>query len=354
MVESVGGGTCVASYGDDAGEYRALRQTVGVVDLSSRGRLVLLGVDRQKLLNGQVTNNIKDLESGQGCYAALVNAKAKMISDLTVFALENELLLDLEPGRAPVVRDRLEQYIIAEDVQIVDAAPYYGLLGVEGPRGREVLERVGLGGAMPSVELGIGKVATESFGEVYVANHPRIGTVGFDLFVPNDRLEALAAVLEEALTACRGRWVGLRSLEVARVEAGIPRFGVDMNESNLPPEAGISERAISYTKGCYIGQEVIARIRTYGQVAKALRGLKLRGDVAALPAAGARLFFGEKEAGYVTSAVVSPAMGGPIALGYVRKECHAPGTVLSVGSASGPTQAEIVPLPFVSREWAGG
>ncbi|MCC7377256.1 MAG: aminomethyltransferase family protein [Verrucomicrobiales bacterium] len=353
--EASGGGEWVSSYGDVAAEYRALRRSVGIVDLSSRGRLVLLGSDRQKLLNGQVTNNIKDLATGHGCYAVLVNSKAKMVSDLTVFALESELLLDLEPGRSEGVRERLDKYIIGEDVQIADAAPFYGLLALEGPRAADVLKHLGLGldGGIPSDVLGIGKQSTSEFGEVYLANHPRIGTVGYDLYVPNDRMASMASALKEAAERVQGRWIGGRALELARVEAGIPRFGVDMNETHLPPEAGIADRAISYTKGCYIGQEVIARIRTYGQVAKSLRGLKLRGCGAGLPESGARLYQGEKEVGQLTSVVESPAVGGPIALGYVRKECHGPGTVLAVGTPAGPAQAEIVPLPFVDRQWAG-
>jgi folate-binding protein YgfZ len=353
VFDESGSGERVASYGDEPGEYRALRRSVGVVDLSSRGRLVLLGADRQKLLNGQVTNNIKDLATGQGCYAALVNAKAKMISDVTVFALESELLLDLEPGRTVTVRERLEQFIIGEDVQVADAAPFYGLLALEGPRAAEMLRHLGLGEVLPAENLGIGKQSTPAWGEVYVANHARIGTVGYDVFVPNDGLEAAASAFRDAAVVVEGKWVGERALELARIEAGIPRFGVDMNESNLPPEAGIADRAISYTKGCYIGQEVIARIRTYGQVAKSLRGMKLRGGGEALPATGTRLYHGDKEVGHLTSVADSPAVGGPIALGYVRKECHGPGTVLAVGTSAGPTQAEIVPLPFVDRQWAG-
>ncbi|MBL9137973.1 MAG: aminomethyltransferase family protein [Verrucomicrobiales bacterium] len=352
--EATGSGEWVLTYGDVAGEYRALRRSVGIVDLSARGRLVMLGADRQKLLNGQVTNNIKDLATGQGCYAVLVNAKAKMISDLTVYALESELLLDVEPGRAAVVRERLEQFIIGEDVQVIDAAPYYALLALEGPRAADVLRQLGLGGSIPAATLGIGKQATAEWGEVYVANHPRIGTTGYDLYVPNDKVAILAESLADAAALIQGRWVGGHALELARVEAGIPRFGVDMNESNLPPEAGIADRAISYTKGCYSGQEVIARIRTYGQVAKSLRGMKLSGGGGeALPALGARLYRGEKEVGHLTSVADSPTVGGPIALGYVRKECHGPGTVLTVGTAAGPWQAEIVPLPFVDRQWAG-
>jgi folate-binding protein YgfZ len=133
-----------------------------------------------------------------------------------------------------------------------------------------------------------------------------------------------------------------------RIEAGIPRFGVDMDENNLPPEAGLDSRAISYTKGCYIGQEVIARIRTYGQVAKALRGLRLPDGLKNLPTKGDKLFLGEKEVGYITSAIASPTFNTNIALGYVRREANRIGTELILRTKDGDTAAKIVDLPFRS------
>ena len=143
-----------------------------------------------------------------------------------------------------------------------------------------------------------------------------------------------------------GRPCGWQALEIARIEAGIPRFGADMDETNLAPEAGIEERAISYSKGCYIGQEVIARIRTYGQVAKSLRGLLLSDDLAELPKKGDKLFHGDKEAGFITSAVASPTFRRNIALGYVRREWNEPGTELRLRAAERDSPATIVPLPF--------
>ena len=143
-----------------------------------------------------------------------------------------------------------------------------------------------------------------------------------------------------------GRACGWQALETARIEAGIPRFGVDMDETNLPPEAGIETRAISYTKGCYIGQEVIARIRTYGQVAKELRGLRLADNSKALPVRGDKLFKDGKDVGYVTSAVASPTFKANIALGYVRRECNQPGQTLDLGSAGGLSKVEVVTVPF--------
>jgi folate-binding protein YgfZ len=161
--------------------------------------------------------------------------------------------------------------------------------------------------------------------------------------VPVAALGVVADKLILSATQSGGRACGWKAFDAARIEAGVPRFGVDMDETNLPPEAGLEAKAVSYSKGCYIGQEVIARIRTYGQVAKALRGLRLSGG---LPARGDKLVKDSKEVGYITSALHSPKFDAPIALGYVRKECNQIGTALTVRSAAGEIAATIVTLPF--------
>ena len=220
---SVNGVEFVANYGDASAEHRALHEGAGVIDLSGRGRLVLLGADRQKLLNGQVTNNIKDLPVGKGCYAALVNAKAKMVADLNIFALASELLLDLEPGLAGPVAERLEKFIVADDVQIVDAAPHYGLLSVQGRHAVRTFEQLGLFPSLPTEPLAHVALHHPDYGELYLMNHPRLGHRGFDLFVP---LAALATVADRLIATARdfgGRPCGFEAFEIARMEAGIPR-----------------------------------------------------------------------------------------------------------------------------------
>jgi folate-binding protein YgfZ len=342
----IDGAERVSDYGDVLTEHAALRASAGVIDLSFRSRLCLTGADRQRFLHGQVTNNVKDLKPGQGCYAALVTAKARMVSDLNLYCLPEELLLDFEPGLSGAVVQRFEKYIIADDVQVVDAAPHYGLLSVQGPKAGEAVNQLGLGLKLADAPLHFTSVTDATLGEIYCMNHSRLGTAGFDLFVP---VAALAAVADKLVAAakkiggCAGGW---QALEMARIEAGIPRFGVDMDEHTLAPEAGIDERAISYEKGCYIGQEIIARIRTYGQVAKSLRGLLLPDELPELPKHGDKLFHDGKECGFVTSALASPAFHRNIALGYVRRECNEPGTELRFREAERDYPARIVPLPF--------
>jgi folate-binding protein YgfZ len=341
----VNGMEAVEHYGDWLAEHAALRGSAGVIDLSFRSRLVLTGEDRVRLLNGQVTNNVKDLAVGSGCYAALVTNKGKMQSDLNIFALSGELLLDFEPGLSAAIAERFDKFIVADDVQVIDAAPHYGLLSVQGPQSWAVIEKLELGLARPEKEFQSQSVKNEMLGELYCMNHARLGSSGFDLFVPT---AALGAVMDKLVAAARtvgGRVVGWQAWETARIEAGIPRFSAEMDETNLAPEAGIEARAISYTKGCYIGQEVIARIRTYGQVAKALRGLRFDSD--ANPAKGDKLFLGEKEVGYVCSSVRSPELNSVIGMGYVRREYNSVGTKLLVKRGEETIVAEIVPMPFV-------
>lgn len=346
---SVNGAEVVNHYGDARAEHAALTEAAGVLDLSFRSRLCLTGADRQKFLHGQVTNDVQGLQVGQGCYAALVNAKGRMESDLNIYRLPDELLLDFEPGFAESVARRLDTYIIADDVQVVDVAPHYGLLSVQGPKAGAVVEQLGWDAGLPAGLMTFLSTRDKNLGEIYVVNYPRTGSDGFDLFVPTP---ALAAVLDRLVAAAKsvaGRACGWQALETARLEAGIPRYGADMDATNLPPEAGLEDRAISYTKGCYIGQEVIARIRTYGQVARALCGLRLTEETLAFPARGDKLFKDDKEVGYLTSAAQSPTCGATIALGYVRREANQIGTELDLRTATGEYRATIVTLPFTRR-----
>jgi folate-binding protein YgfZ len=336
----------VSHYCDPLTECAALRNTAGVLDLSFRGRFCLTGADRVRFLHGQVTNDVKSLSPGEGCYAALVTAKGKMQSDLNIYCLPDELLLDLEPGLGQAVAQRLEKYIIADDVQVVDAVPHYGLLSVQGPKADLVIRSLDLGMELPAKPMNFTRANDPTLGEIYLMNQPRIGTSGFDLFVPTAALSAVADKSIAAVNQVGGRACGWQALETARIEAGIPRFGADMDETNIPLEAGLENHAVSFTKGCYIGQEVIARIRTYGQVAKALRGLRLADDLKMLPAKGDKLFHGEKEVGYITSAVASPMYQATIALGYVRREHNQIGTELLLRLADVESCVQIVELPF--------
>jgi len=363
------GAEMVNDYGDWLAEYAALRQSAGVLDLSFRSRICLTGADRVRFLHGQVTNDVKRLRVGEGCYAAITTNKGKMESDLNIFCLADELLLDFEPGLTRKISQRLEKFIVADEVQVVDVAADYGLLSVQGPKAEEVVSMIGLIGrdALPRVQADqqvgptILKISDATLGEIYLVNHPRLASFplpakrgegenmlsGFELFIPHSSLGAMADKLIAAAKQIGGRACGWQAFDTARIESGIPRFGADMDETNLPLECGIENSAISYKKGCYIGQEVINRIHSFGHVAKELRGLRLTDDLESLPQRRDKLFYQGKEVGYITSAVKSPDYGN-IALGYVRREANQIGTGLILKTVTGERTVKIVSLPFVS------
>ncbi|HEX7861941.1 MAG TPA: glycine cleavage T C-terminal barrel domain-containing protein [Verrucomicrobiae bacterium] len=321
------GAEAVTSYGSSKSEYNALASEAALIDLSFRSRICLVGSDREKFLHGQVTNDVQRLKVGEGTYAALVTHKGKLETDLFIYKLQDELLLDFEPGLTQKITDRLSKYIIAEDVQIIDVAPHYTLLSVQGPRAAEVLSP--FFPELPTKALTWTKT-TYPNGDLYLMSNGRFGPPGFDLFVPTADTNSVAEKLASSIKPA-----GLNACEIARIENGIPRFGIDMDESNLAPEA-LRENAISYAKGCYIGQEVIARIRTYGQVAKALRLIRLPDEPQHLPTKAEKLFHNAKEVGFITSSTLSPKHGAKVALAYVRKEANSVGQSLNVATPEGP------------------
>lgn len=308
-------------------EFTALTEGAGWLDQSDRSRLCLLGADRARFLHGQVTNDINGLGEFTGCYAALVNAKGKMESDLFAYRLADEILLDFEPGLTAAVQARLERYVIAEDVEIADVAPHFGLLTVQGPQAEAVLTKLDL--PAPTEPLTVAQ--TED--EIYIVHQPRLGTDGFDLFIPIDAMNAWRERFDTIAPRCQ-----MPAFEKARVLATIPQFGVDLTTDNFPPEGGLETRAISYTKGCYIGQEIIARIRTYGKVNKVLRGLSLEGAAAI----GDPVLHEGTPVGTLSSVCHEPSA----ALAIIKRTASEPGTVLSVDTKNGSVSAQVATLPF--------
>jgi tRNA-modifying protein YgfZ len=292
--------------------YAALRGGAGVVDRSDRGRLLLTGKDRRAYLQGLLTNDIEALAPGAGCYAAYLTAQGRMIADLFVFETGDSVVIDLEGDVAAGVRDKLAQFIFSEDVEVADISAGTVQFGVYGPRAGEA-------------SVAAGALAR------YVIPRDDFGIAGFDLIAGRERGDALLAALHAAGAVDVDREVA----EIARIEAGRPKFGVDMDTDTIPLEAGIDDRAISRTKGCYVGQEVIIRVldRGHGRVARRLVQLSFD-PVAPVPHAGEAIRSGEREIGRITSAVRSPALGRPIALGYVHRDFAAPGTAVTVGEHS--------------------
>ena len=335
-------------------QYRALREGAGLIDRTDRGRLLLTGADRRAYLQGLLTNDIAALTPGSGCYTAYLTAQGRMIADMRVFETGDALLVDLDGGVTPVVRDRWSQFIFSEDVQIQDLSSSTAQAGIYGPGAAAALEAALAAGRVadepspPAHVLDSMPVhANSRWGfrgaPVFVLRSDDAGVRGFDVVVPLERKTDFMDLLRRAGAVD----VGPEAAEASRVEAGRPLFHADMDEETIPLEAGIEDRAISLTKGCYVGQEIIIRVlhRGHGRVARRLVGLTLDPS-ASVPSRGERVRAGDRDIGMITSAVRSPALDRPIALGYVHRDFVEPGTVLSVGEST----TTVTGLPFVQSQ----
>jgi folate-binding protein YgfZ len=331
-------------------QYRALRQASGFLDRSSRGRLRLRGQDRRSYLQGLLTNDIVALSAGAGCYACLLTPQGRMIADMYVSETGDDVLLDLAGDLAEKVRAQLEQFVFSEDVQVEDVSSTVGQIGVYGPSADAVLTR--------SLSLGEDSTTTGSLRRfenrrfsfdgqpVVIVRRDDIGVEGFEVFIHANRSHDL----EQSLLNAGAIRVEPESAEVTRVEGGRPAFHQDMDEDTIPLEAGIEDRAISLTKGCYVGQEIIIRVlhRGHGRVARRLVGLTLD-PAAPVPAPGAPIRSGSRDIGRVTSAVFSPALSRAIAMGYVHRDYVEPSTAVDIVSEDGRVPAAVARLPFVGE-----
>ena len=326
-----------------------LRSHFGLLDLSERDRVCLLGADRLRFLNGQVTNNIKDLSPFRGCYALVVSNKGIIEGDSQIYSLADELLVDLEPGQGEAFRQRLERYLVSDDVEIVDVRPHFGLITVQGPKSAEALAQLkGLDcRSVLNQPNTIAQVSHLEGGEIYLANHPRLGSEGFDFFVAASRHPSLLDELKQLAQSQGAKLCHPDSFDPVRIEAGIPRFPIDMEPSVLAPELGQTERMINYTKGCYIGQEVINRIKSIGRVNRCLAGLIVEENSGPL-GTGAPIHQEDKVVGFVTSHAFSHHLNRNIGLAILRTSVSEPGTQLQarIEGYPQPTRLTVTDLPF--------
>lgn len=331
-------------------EYRAVREAAGLLDRSSRGRLLLTGGDRLTWLQGMVSNDVRPLQTGVPVVqACILNATGHLLADIAVVNRGDSLLLDMARENVEKVRRLLEGYLILEDVEIADGSDALACLSVQGPKAAEILA-----GAQAHPPEPLSNRAPEHRAPTLVpADHT--GSGGFDLYLAAED----APTLRERLVAAGAVEVGETAEEVLRIEAGIPKYGVDMDERTIPLEANLEATHISYAKGCYVGQEIIARIHARGHTNRALTGLVLEGATGQcphtplLPCAHTSLYPAqgetEREIGWVTSAAFSPVLNRAIALAYVRHEHRAPGTRLRAARADGDLLAVVTSLPFVGN-----
>jgi folate-binding protein YgfZ len=322
--------------------YQAARHAAALVDRSDRGRLLVSGTDRATYLHGLLTNDVTALKSGSGCYAAYLTPQGRMITDLLVYELGDVILLSMEGAVKDTVLAKLDQFVFTEDVHVADVTSTFAQIAIVGPAAGHAVANVLSGVSLDELaSLGEHGNCRAMFGgqRATVTRVSDTGEPGYELYVARQESEPLVSAFAGAGVSA----LDPEAVEAIRIEAGVPRFRRDMDEGTIPLEAGIESRALSFSKGCYVGQEVIVRVmhRGHGRVARKLVGLTLAGED--VPAPGALVRRDGADVGHVTSSAMSPALGRPIALAYVHRDFVDSGTEVQLNGQT----ATVTPLPFV-------
>jgi folate-binding protein YgfZ len=326
----------VADHGDVRGEFKSLVSASGVCDLSSRAKISLTGKDRTRWLNGMVTNNIRDLEPGRGVYAFLLNPQGHILGDLYASNRGESLLVDTEQSQVEKILAVFDKYIIMDEVEVANATDQISAIGIAGPKSRETLQAAGF--EVPELKpLQFVETAWQQIGVTLLrGDTPQVES--FELWLAPGDTERVS----EALFKAGAGPVGTAALDLLRIAAGIPRYGIDIRERDLPQETE-QERALNFSKGCYVGQEIVERIRSRGQVRRKFAGFEIDGE---LPAAGSKIYVDGKDVGEITSAASLPIADGErrLALGYIRREVATPGKQVDAGGSV----ATVANLPFAA------
>ncbi len=312
-------------FGDAAAEYRNAREAVALIDKNCRSYLSFTGPDRVRYLNAILTNNIKDLPAGQGIVSLLLNPQGHILAEIETYAFAERLLC----VSYAMIRERLvewlDKYIIMDDVTLTDETPRYGTLALEGPKAAALVQEVAGADVTKYEELSFHRRAVGSIPCLIVKRSPG-GVPGAEFVVDSEKLPELWQILSDAARWREGGPMGYAALSALRLAQGVPWFGYDFGEKQIPHEAGLQDSHISYTKGCYTGQEIVERVRSRGQVNRQRVALLFSGDV--VPDPGALLTMAGKEVGFVTRAARTWDPPRILAMAYIRKEATAPGTVL--------------------------
>lgn len=328
------GAEAAASFGDTEAEFRALAAGCGVYEMSWQAKLVLSGEDRVRWLNGMVTNNIRDLKLNRGVYSFVLNPQGRNLGDLVAYHRGDYLLLTSDREQAPKLAETFDRYIIMDDVEVGDISDKLGALGLAGPKTAEILSGAGIDVA--GIESGEVRDLTWRDAGISVARSVLPQMDGYEIWSTAETLERVW----EALVAAGAIPVGTEALELYRIARGVPRYGVDLQERHLAQETG-QQHALNFAKGCYVGQEIVERVRSRGQVHRLLAGFEVQGGA---PEAGAKVSVDGKDAGEITSAARVPFADGArtLALGYIRREFVEPGTAVKIGAQDAMVRA----LPF--------
>jgi aminomethyltransferase len=321
-----------ADLGDVRSEFQALVSASGVYDLSSRAKISLTGGDRVRWLNGMVTNNIRDLAPGHGVYAFLLNPQGHILGDLYAYNRGESLLVDTDESQREKILAVFDKYIIMDDVEL--AGEKLAAIGIAGPKSRDTLQAAGF--AVPDLTPLQFVPATWQQTAVTLVRGDNPCVEASELWLAPSDLERVY----EAVVKAGARPVGTQALDLLRIAAGIPHYGTDIRERDLPQETE-QERALNFSKGCYVGQEIVERIRSRGQVRRKFTGFEVKGP---LPAAGSKIQVEGKDVGEITSAASLPLTGAEprVALGYIRREVGTPGKQVEADGSA----AIVSNLPF--------
>ncbi len=348
-----------AHYGEPIEEHRAVRRSAGLFDLSFRGSVRVTGEERVKFLQGLLTNDVAALSEGQGMLAAVLNPKGRMLFDLRLYTRRDFFIMDLDREVTDKAVQTLGRYLLRTKARLEDITEQSVRLGIYGPNAGKILQEC-LGGPLPSAADFSNSVVQRNGKSIDLLRTEVTGEDGYDLLMPSELADTVFNDLIRAGEPLGLKPAGSAALESLRIEAGIPKYGIDMNENTFPPEAGLDQKAISYTKGCYVGQETIARIRTYGHVHRILAGFLIGQPPAGAPGSETlpqnqdKILLEGQEVGFVTSATFSPTLNRPIAMGYMQRKAFKPDLQVTIqASASGSgIEARAVNLPFYTRPTA--
>lgn len=334
------------SFGGPNAEFLALREACAVYDLGWRAKIIVTGNDRMRWMNGMVTNNIRDLAVNRGNYNFFLNPQGRILADMNIYNRGEYLMVDTARWQVPNVMELFDKFIIMDEVEVTDASDKLAAIAVQGPQAREVLGKAGLlqsGMGLPELPrpleipglLEINDAVWEGIGFSITRLASDTAEV-YELWMSPENL----GTVWNALLAAGAHPVGMDALEMFRIWAGIPRYGQDIRDRDLPQETE-QLQALSFNKGCYVGQEIVERIHARGQVRRTFTGFRVQGGA---PPSGSRILAEAKEVGEITSAATLPWNGGTqnVALGYIRREAATPGNVVQAGEF----QASLAAVPF--------
>lgn len=345
--EEVTGWEMPAHYGDWRAEYQAVRQAVGVSDLSHRGKIRVTGDDRVKWLQSVISNDILSLQPGQGRYSSFLTHKGKMLTYFRCYVQTDAVMLEDVGEIGDATHAALRKFLLyGTKAKMENCAESWGLLLVSGPKAAQTMKSAF---GVDCSDLQPVNFVTAQIGgqQALVIRTEETGEVDLEILLPAEAIAAAWNTLLETGAASGIKAVGSQAREALRMEAGIPKAGTELNEEIVPPEANLEGKAFSLSKGCYPGQEVVARMDTYGNVRRHLVGLVLKD--ATVPPKGARLFSGDREVGWVSSATFSPQLNAVIAFGFPLRDFSAPDTALTVETKGTQHTVTVKALPFYTR-----